>query len=189
MKEIPTVSIPKLLICCHGPPKGRESSLLYDGVMRHINRQMHDISHLICVLELGGPDQLWNVLLSNAKVVIQLSLAEGIPEFLLCTTQKQRPLITVKDARSYSFLETSPTTWLVDKDDCNSISHLLRQLNDPELARRMTLPSCNSLPDQYTTVGNAITWFYIVSKLSTGEDIEPNGGDIHQLAQSAGVCD
>lgn len=122
--------------------------------------------NLICVIELGGPDQLWNVLLSNARVIIQLSIPEGIPEFLLSTTQKQKPLITIKDASSYSFLETNPTTWLVDKDDCNSISHLFHRLNDPKLSQQIT---CNSLPDQFTTVGNAITWFYIASKLSKGE--------------------
>ncbi|GIJ89488.1 hypothetical protein Asppvi_008430 [Aspergillus pseudoviridinutans] len=182
MKESPTASIPKLLICRHGPPKGRESSLLYDDVMRHINSKMHDISHLICVIELCGPDQLWNVLISNAKVVIQLSIPEGIPEFLLCTTQKKKPLITIKDASSYSFLGTNPTTWLVDKDDCNSISHLFHQLNDPKLSRQMTW---NGLPDQFTTVGNAITWFYIASKVSKGEVIDPDGRDIHQLAQAA----
>jgi glycosyltransferase involved in cell wall biosynthesis len=185
MKESPRASIPKLLICRHGPPKGRESALLYEDLMRHINTEMNDISHLIYVIELGGPDQLWNVLLSHAKVVIQLSIPEGIPEFLLCATQKQKPLVTIKVAGSYSFLENNPTTWLVDKDDCNSISHLFRQLNDPKVSPQMTLPSRNGLPDQYTTVGNAITWFYIASKLSKGERIEPDGGDIHQLAQSA----
>ncbi|GFG19389.1 heat shock trehalose synthase [Aspergillus udagawae] len=185
MKESPRASMPKLLICRHGPPKGRESALLYEDVMRHINTEMNDISHLICVIELGGPDQLWNVLLSHAKVVIQLSIPEGIPEFLLCATQKQKPLITIKVASSYSFLEHNPTTWLVDKDDCNSISHLFRQLNNPKLSPQMTFPSRNSLPDQYTTVGNAITWFYIASKLSKSEGIEPDGRDLYQLAQSA----
>ncbi|KAM0088622.1 hypothetical protein ACP6JD_008022 [Aspergillus fumigatus] len=185
MKESPTASIPKLLICRHGPPKGHESAVLYEKVMRHINTTIQDISHLIYVMELGGPDQLWNVLLSHAKVVVQLSIPEGIPEFLLCAIQKQKPLITIKAASSYSFLENNPTTWLVDKVACNSISQLFRQLNDPKLSSQMTLPLRHSLPDQYTTVGNATAWFYLASKLSKGESIEPEGRDLYQLAQSA----
>lgn len=185
MKESPTASIPKLLICRHGPPKGHESAVLYEKVMRHINTTIQDISHLIYVMELGGPDQLWNVLLSHAKVVVQLSIPEGIPEFLLCAIQKQKPLITIKAASSYSFLDNNPTTWLVDKVACNSISQLFRQLNDPKLSSQMTLPLRHSLPDQYTTVGNATAWFYLASKLSKGESIEPEGRDLYQLAQSA----
>ena len=180
--------LPKLLICHHGPSKSPENSLTYDHLLAHIDTNMKDLADRVCIVQVGPQDQMWNTLLTEARVLVQLSMVHGIPEVLLWALQKGKPVITTKEARFFSFLSNMPNVFLVDSGDVNAVSpHLFHLFTDNDLYARAVSNAPQRLPDGLTTVGNAAAWMFLVSRLSRVGTFEPNGEDIERLArQEAG---
>ncbi|OGM42492.1 hypothetical protein ABOM_008338 [Aspergillus bombycis] len=179
---------PKLLICHHGPPNSPENSLIYDRLLSHINTKMEDLAHRVCVVQVGPQDQMWNTLLTQARVLVQLSMVHGIPEVLLWALQKRKPVIASREARLFSFLDKIQNILLVDGGDIDTVSqHLFHLFTDKELYARVISDAPQRLPDNLTTVGNASAWMFLASKVSRLGAFEPNGEDIDRLArQEAG---
>ncbi|KAE8165723.1 hypothetical protein BDV40DRAFT_308648 [Aspergillus tamarii] len=180
--------LPKLLICHHGPSKSPENSLTYDRLLAHIDTNMKDLADRVCIVQVGPQDQMWNTLLTEARVLVQLSMVHGIPEVLLWALQKGKPVITTKEARFFSFLSNMPNVFLVDSGDVNAVSpHLFHLFTDNDLYARAVSNAPQRLPDGLTTVGNAAAWMFLASRLSRVGTFEPNGEDIERLArQEAG---
>jgi glycosyltransferase involved in cell wall biosynthesis len=145
---------------------------------------MPGLASSICIMQIGPPDQLWNALLTNAKIVIEFSLSEGIPSMLLAAVQKGKPIITVKEIGLFSFTGNVDNILFVEKGDADTIALLLFDLwSDPGLADQMALREPRKLRDELTTVGNAVNWLFLASELSReGSFMEPDGENIFQLA-------
>ncbi|KAL2869575.1 putative heat shock trehalose synthase [Aspergillus lucknowensis] len=170
--ELPGTPVPKLLICHYRSPNNEQSAPIYAEILSYIEQNLPDLAHSICFIQLRPPDQLWNALLSKAMVLVQLCDAEGIPEVLLSAVQKQKPILASRHCGYFSFLQESGDLLLVGGEDADSLSgHLLGLTEDRVLS------------DRATTVCNAAIWFFLASKLSKGEKLEPSGADIYTLAQ------
>ncbi|KAB8207047.1 hypothetical protein BDV34DRAFT_192703 [Aspergillus parasiticus] len=179
---------PKLLICHHGPSKSPENSLTYDRLLSHINTNMTGLADRVCVVQVGPQDQMWNALLTQARVIVQLSVVHGIPEVLLWALQKRKPVITIREAGLFSFVSQMQNVFLVEGGDTDTVSqHLFHLFTNKDLYARAISNAPQMLPDKLTTVGNASAWMFLASKVSRLGMFEPNGEDIYRLAgQEAG---
>ncbi|KKK21360.1 hypothetical protein ARAM_002646, partial [Aspergillus rambellii] len=181
---IPNLVVPKLLICHYRSPNNRESAPIYRDLVQHIKTNMQDLMSLISFVQIRPPDQLWNTIISRAMVVVQLGDSEGIPEILLSAVQKEKPVIASRNSGYLSFLRTKVNALLVGEEDIEAISrYLIGLASDSANCRHMGQQAPKKLSDETTTVGNAVNWLYITSKLSRGEAVEPSGGFIFTLAQ------
>ncbi|KAB8245553.1 hypothetical protein BDV35DRAFT_381375 [Aspergillus flavus] len=181
---------PKLLIYHYGPSRSSRSTLIYDAILSYIETDMPRLKSCIYVMQIGPPDQLWNTLLTRAKVVIELSMCEGIPAMLLAAVQKGKPIITAKEIGQFSFTKGVNNILFCEKGDADIIARLLRDLwTDPRLSE-LLLPGSRRLRDEYTTVGNAVNWLFLAAEMSReGNVVEPDGRSIYELAgQGAGLC-
>ncbi|GLA31633.1 hypothetical protein AnigIFM63326_010313 [Aspergillus niger] len=183
VKERPGQPVLKLLICHRGPSRTPESSSFYDAVMSQINSS-ESLSASVCIIPIGAADQMWNALITHARALVQLSTLHGTPEMLLGAIQKGTPIITTRDAELLPFMHESDHIILVDKgDECAIARHLSRIFSDEKISQHKAAPALKRLPDEYTTVGNAVSWLYLASKLSRGDKFEPRGKDIYKLAR------
>ena len=61
--------------------------------------------------------------------------------------------------------------------------HLYELFTDEDLYKRMSEYAADSVSDEVSTVGNALSWLYLATKLSKGEKVDPNGRWINDLAR------
>ncbi|PYI11069.1 hypothetical protein BO78DRAFT_304691 [Aspergillus sclerotiicarbonarius CBS 121057] len=189
-KKYPGQAFPKLLICHHGPFRTPESSMLYDAVMSQLDN-IESLASSVCIIPIGALDQMWNALLTNAIALVQLSTLHGVPELLLGAIQKETLVISIREAELFPFIHEYQNAILVNPEDTDAIARQLIRLfggdesrqDVPDASSRKVFNKNAKLPDETTTVGNAVGWMYLASKLSQGEKFEPRGGDIYALAR------
>ncbi|KAE8355632.1 hypothetical protein BDV28DRAFT_162712 [Aspergillus coremiiformis] len=182
--------LPKLLIYHYGPSRSSKSTLIYDAILSHVEINMPHLTSSIYVMQMGPPDQLWNALLTKAKVLIEPSMSEGIPSMLLAAVQKERPIVTVKEMGLFSFTDDVDNIFFFEKGDTDTIAMLLLDLfTDPGLTQMMVHRRPRKLRDELTIVGNAVNWLFLASEMSRGAGLlELDGRDIFELAgQGAGL--
>ncbi|PYH45604.1 putative heat shock trehalose synthase [Aspergillus saccharolyticus JOP 1030-1] len=194
-----THTFPKLLICHHGPSRSPENSPQYEALLSHIHTHMPpSVASRVCIIQLSAQDQMWNTLLSNAHVVVQLALCQGIPEVLVWAMRKHRPLITVAEGGLVcAFAGTggiggTEMLRLVDSpSDVHAVSrHLDRVFADREVSQRMTqAPSREEcLSEAATTVGNAACWMFLASRMSRDKAFQARGRNVAELVRLDGLA-
>lgn len=182
-KEHPGRQVPKLLICHRGPFRTPESTVFYDAAMSQIDSS-ETLSTSVCIIPIGAVDQMWNALLTNARALVQLSTLHGVPEMLLAAIQKGTPVIAVREAELFPFVHESENAILVDKGDEEGIARCFSRIFSVDEVRQGEGDAgFRKLSDSNTTVGNAVCWLYLASKMSRGDKFEPRGADIYKLAR------
>ncbi|GKZ73286.1 hypothetical protein AnigIFM50267_009968 [Aspergillus niger] len=182
-KEHPGSQVPKLLICHRGPFRTPESTIFYDAAMSQIDSS-ETLSSSVCIIPIGAVDQMWNALLTNARALVQLSTLHGVPEMLLAAIQKGTPVVAVREAELFPFVHESENAILVDKGDEEGIVRCFSRIFSVDEVRQGEGDAgFRKLSDSNTTVGNAVCWLYLASKMSRGDKFEPRGGDIYKLAR------
>lgn len=146
---------------------------------------MPELAQSITIIQLRPPDQLWNVLISKAMAIVQLNDSEGIPEMLLGAAQKGKPVIVSRKCGYLSFLKEEVGAIVLDGDYTEGIAHhLLRLAADVTHGKDQPgVEGSTALNGRSTTVGNAVSWFYLASKLSKGETVELGERDVYALAE------
>ncbi|KAJ5293561.1 hypothetical protein N7508_008382 [Penicillium antarcticum] len=177
-------SLPKLLFCDR-QTHGYAVEEFSDFVASQIALKMNDLGSFISVKQVKPPDQLWNTLLSKAAAVILLSDTEGFEERFLEAVQKGKPVIRTESLGPYrSLVENDKNVFTVSIADANSMArHLFKIWVDGQLQQQGKSAAPNKTWDEITTVGNAVNWLFLASKLSKGETIKPSGEYIYHLAQ------
>ncbi|PYH28161.1 uncharacterized protein BO87DRAFT_411446 [Aspergillus neoniger CBS 115656] len=164
VKERPGQPVLKLLICHRGPSRTPESSPFYNAVMSQINSS-ESLSTSVCIIPIGAADQMWNARITHARAL-------------------GTPIITTRDAELLPFMHESDHIILVNKgDECAIARHLSRIFSNEKISQHKAAPALKRLLDKYTTVGNAVSWFYLASKMSRGDYFEPRGKAIYKLAR------
>ncbi|GAB1197680.1 hypothetical protein APSETT444_006982 [Aspergillus pseudonomiae] len=177
------VPFPKLLIYHYGPSRSSKSTLIYDAILSHIEVDMPHLRPSIYVMQIGPPDQLWNTLLTKAKVVIELSMREGIPAMLLAAIQKGKPIITEREMSQFSFTKGVGNILFFEKGDVDIISRLLVELWTDSQLSPMLLPGPRRRRDEHTTVGNAVNWLFLAAEIPREDHaVELDGKSIFELA-------
>ncbi|KAJ5665015.1 uncharacterized protein N7477_007463 [Penicillium maclennaniae] len=180
----PEMKAPKLLICGHGSIDDPDGCIIYDAVLQRIQDTMPHLSDSICVLRLGPSDQVLNTLLSKAHIVLQLSVREGFEVKVSEAIHKGKPVIATRAGGIPLQLEDTKNGYLVEVGDVDAVAnHLLALWTDHDLYQRISAYSLSHVSDEVSTVGHALNWFYLASKLSKGQKVQPNQDWIQDLAR------
>jgi hypothetical protein len=146
---------------------------------------MPDLEPLISIVHLGPPDQLWNALVSFALAVVQLRDYEAIPELILSAVQKGKPIIVSTEFAHYPFVQHNRSALNIQCDEeITSLSQCMLSIVSGSESTKQTANETGRewLGDQTTTVGSALSWFFLASELSSGRKVEPAGRDIYVMA-------
>lgn len=179
--------VPKLLICGHGSVDDPDGSLVYDDVLKWIKQNASALSSDITVMRLGPSDQVLDTLLSNSRIVLQLSEREGFEVKVSEAIHKGKPIIATRAGGIPLQVEDQVNGFLVEVGDVQSVAnHLLRLWTDSNLYDRISSSdSPYRVSDEVSTVGQALNWFYLCSSLSQNMSLEPKGRWIHDLARES----
>ncbi|GKZ37927.1 hypothetical protein AbraIFM66950_009790 [Aspergillus brasiliensis] len=180
----PDMRPPKLLICGHGSIDDPDGSVVYDAVLAHIDKRMPHLANMICVVRLGPSDQILNTLLSKARIVLQLSTREGFEVKVSEAVHKGKPVIASRAGGIPLQVDHGRNGFLVDVGDTDAVArHLLDLWTDQELYDRISSYSRANVSDEVSTIGNALCWFFLSSKLSRGECVRPRREWIQDMAR------
>ncbi|KAJ5749117.1 uncharacterized protein N7511_010813 [Penicillium nucicola] len=183
VEERPDLTPPKLLICGHGSVDDPDGGPIYDDIIDHLENEVPDIRHLICVMRLKPSDQVLNALLSKAVIALQLSTREGFEVKVSEAIHKGKPVIATRAGGIPLQIENGKNGFLVDVGDTDTVArHLFELWTDEDMYNRMSEYAIHHVSDEVGTVGNALNWLYLASKLSRGEPVRPNGRWINDLA-------
>lgn len=188
-KTYPQTPPPKLLITGHGSVDDPDGSLIYDQVVSHIEEDIPHLRDQICVMRLRPSDQVLNALLSKSKIALQLSRREGFEIKVSEAAHKGKPVIVTRAGGLPLQVKNGESGFLVDVGDTDAVAQRLYELwTDDALYQRMSEYAIRHVPDEVSTVGNAVSWLYLACELSKGNSVEPSGAWINDLARrGAGV--
>lgn len=184
MKHINPHHTPQLVIAGNGAIDDPDASLIYDQAIEALERQYSDIRHDVVIMRLGPTDQILNVLLSHAKVALQLSTREGFEVKVSEALHKGIPIIATQAGGIPLQVAHGKSGFLVEPDDAKAVAGYLNfLLTDQEEYARMSRYAANHVSDEVSTVGNALAWVYLADTLTKGERIVPNSRWINDLAR------
>src|SRR5450432_272463 len=115
----------------------------------------------ISIMRLQPNDQLLNTLLSNAHVVLQLSIREGFEVKVSEALHKGLPVIASEAGGIPLQVQHGKNGFLVQPGDWKDTAKRLMELwTDGEKHERMSKFARGSVSDEVGTVGNGLSWFY-----------------------------
>ncbi|PGH18860.1 hypothetical protein AJ79_00273 [Helicocarpus griseus UAMH5409] len=180
----PTQTPPKLLICGHGSVDDPDGVVIYDAVIEHIDNKLPHLKSSICVMHIPPSDQILNAMLSKARVALQLSTREGFEIKVSEALHKGKPVIATKAGGIPLQLQHGKNGFLVEVGDTEAVAkHLCELWTDEELYYRLSSWAADSVSDEVSTVGNALSWLYLASEMSKGRKVEANGRWVNDLAR------
>jgi glycosyltransferase involved in cell wall biosynthesis len=135
-------------------------------------------SHLadsISVMRLPPSDQLLNTLLSSSYICLQLSTREGFEVKVSEALHKGIPVIATKRGGIPLQVQHGKNGYLVDAGDSKAVAkHLLDLWTDDGLHKEMSEFAKRSVSDEVSTVGNALSWFYLADTWTSEGKKEEN---------------
>ncbi|CRG86342.1 trehalose synthase (Ccg-9), putative [Talaromyces islandicus] len=175
---------PKLLICGHGSVDDPDGSLIYDSAIRYLREGLPHLADHVCIIRLGPTDQVLNALLSKAKIALQLSTREGFEVKVSEAIHKGKPVIATLAGGIPLQIQHGMNGFLVEVGDTDAVAeHLFNLWTDHALYKHMSHAALNTVSDEVTTVGSALSWLYIASELTKGKVVKPNEAWINDMAR------
>jgi alpha,alpha-trehalose phosphorylase (configuration-retaining) len=132
-----------------------------------------------------------NVLLAKAKFALQLSSREGFEIKVSEALHAGKPVIATLAGGIPLQVQDGKNGFLCKIGDADAISRRMHELwtNKDGVHTRMSEYAKRSVSDEVGTVGNAVSWLYLIHKMTqVGENgqrvkLEPNGRWINDLAR------
>lgn len=185
MKDKPIEVIPQLVIAGHGAIDDPDATVIFDKTEKELNEFYTDIKHDVIVMRLGPVDQLLNVLMANAHVALQLSTREGFEVKVSEALHHGVPVIATRRGGIPLQIEHGKSGFLVDVGDHNAVANYLDHLfTDNVSYSKMANYAANHVSDEVSTVGNALSWLYLVDELANGaKKIELNSSWVNDIAR------
>ncbi|EEH37656.2 clock-controlled gene-9 protein [Paracoccidioides lutzii Pb01] len=175
---------PKLLICGHGSVDDPDGSIIYDAVIEYIDGKLPHLKSSICVMHIPPQDQILNALLSKARIALQLSTREGFEVKVSEALHKGKPVIATLAGGIPLQVQDGKNGFLVEVGDTDAVSrHLFELWTNNELYYRLSGWAADSVSDEVSTVGNALSWLYLASEMSKGKVVKPKGRWINDMAR------
>lgn len=190
-KDTPHKSIPQLVIAGHGAIDDPDATLIYSETLSQITANYPDLKDDIVLLRLGPTDQLLNVLLSNAKIALQLSTREGFEVKVSEALHKGIPVIATNAGGIPLQIIDTKSGFLVQPGDYKAVAgHIHTLFSNAEVYNSMSAYAASHVSPEVGTVGNALCWMYLADTLTLGEEkVEPDSAWINDLARKkAGVA-
>jgi glycosyltransferase involved in cell wall biosynthesis len=180
---LPASKTPQLLVCGHGAIDDPDASIIYDQTMALLEKEEYaPYASDIVVMRIPPSDQLLNALLTNSKIVLQLSLREGFEVKVSESLHHGKPTIATRAGGIPLQIIDGKSGFLVDVHDTTAVAnHLYNLWTDKALYDRISAQAAVNVSDEVGTCGNAASWLYLASKLSKGEKLKPNGRWINDM--------
>ncbi|KIW70024.1 hypothetical protein PV04_02335 [Phialophora macrospora] len=184
VKDRPLEQVQQLVICGHGSIDDPDATIIYDQTMALILKSYPDLVDDIVVVRLGPSDQILNAILSLCTVAFQLSTREGFEVKVSEALHKGKPIIATIAGGIPLQVEDGKSGYLVSRGDHESVAkHLYDLVTDKDLYNRMSEYARTHVSDEVHTVGNALSWMYMVSKVAGGQPLKPNERWINDMAR------
>jgi glycosyltransferase involved in cell wall biosynthesis len=175
---------PQLVIAGHGAVDDPDASLVYDQTINLLETRYSDVCEDVVVMRLGPTDQLLNVLLSNAKVALQLSVREGFEVKVSEALHKGVPVVATRSGGIPLQVAHGKNGYLVESGDNAEVARYLNHLfTDKKAYKEMSDYAAAHVSDEVGTVGNALVWLYLADTLTKGEKVEPDSRWINDMAR------
>ncbi|KAG0130338.1 putative trehalose synthase [Tuber indicum] len=185
IRHAPEMLPPQLLICGHGAIDDPDADLVCMKTKEFLqNSRYAAIAKDVVVVRIGPSDQMLNAMITNAKIVLQLSVREGFEVKVSEALYHGKPVVATRAGGIPLQIENGKSGFLVDVDDSRAVAnHLFDLYTDKDLYTKMSSYAKASLSDEVGTVGNAACWFYLVAKLARGPGIQPHASWVMDLAK------
>ncbi|TID15851.1 glycosyltransferase family 4 protein [Venturia nashicola] len=190
-KDTPHKSIPQLVIAGHGAIDDPDATLVYNQTLNQITGRYLDLKDDIVLLRLGPTDQLLNVLLSNAKIALQLSTREGFEVKVSEALRKGIPVIATNAGGIPLQVVHTKSGFIVEPGDYKNVAVFIHALlSNSDLYDSMSSYASSHVSPEVGTVGNALCWMYLADTLTLGnQKVEPDSAWINDMARKkAGVA-
>ncbi|EPR79867.1 Glycosyl transferase, partial [Spraguea lophii 42_110] len=151
----------KLLICGHGSVDDPESSTMYAKLLDYLKTPAcKNIAEYVICLIIPPLDQILNLLLSNAKVCLQLSLSEGFEIKVSESILKNVPVIIYDNGGLPQQVLHGKTGYIVKSGDIDQVvKYLMELLESNTFSRNMIKYKESNL--LYTTPYQVFGWMKI----------------------------
>ncbi len=172
----PAEETPQLVVCGHYSVDDPDGVMVLDQTLELLDTKYSDVKGSVVVMRLGPTDQLLNVLLSNAKVALQLSTREGFEVKVSEALHKGVPVIASNAGGIPLQVQHEKSGFVVETGDYKAVSGFLdRFFSDKDEYVRISEYAAAHVSDEVSTVGNAVCWMYLADQLSSGQGMAPNG--------------
>lgn len=152
--------------------------------MAQIETKYPHLQNDMSVMRLDHNDQLLNVLLSNARVALQLSTSEGFEVKVSEALHAGCPVIATTAGGIPLQVTDGVNGYLVQPGDWNAVAgYLMGLFTSEELHERMSHAARTSVSDEVSTVGNALAWYFLLSKFVEDGSFHPNGRWVNDMAR------
>jgi alpha,alpha-trehalose phosphorylase (configuration-retaining) len=186
MKDMDIADVPQLVLAGHGAIDDPDAALILDQTYTLLDTKYADMKSDVIVMRLGPCDQLLNALISNARVVLQLSTREGFEVKVSEAVHKGIPIIATLAGGIPLQVEHGKSGFLVKTGDSSAVAkHLHELFTNTDLYNEMSEYAATHVSDEVSTVGNALSWLYLADVLSKGEKVRPNSRWINDMAREA----
>lgn len=166
------LNIPSLFSVGNGSVDDPDGTIIYDTTMSYLEEHAPDLISSVSIMRLAPNDQLLNTLLSNAHVALQLSTREGFEVKVSEALHAGRPVIATQAGGIPIQVQHGKNGFLIEPGDWKEAAKRLMELwTDEELHHRMSNFASVSVSDEVGTVGNALSWFYLAAKWTSGEEV------------------
>ena len=180
--------LPQLVLVGHGAVDDPDAGIIYDQITDILEED--DVSTFaadIVVVRLPASDQsnfllatmliaVLNAILSNAKIVLQLSLREGFEVKVSEALHKGIPVIATNAGGIPLQIQDGKSGFIVEVGDTTAVAnHIVNLWTDQVLYMNMSNYARTCVTDEVSTVGNAASWLWMASKLAKGEKVLMNG--------------
>lgn len=180
---------PQLVIYGHYSVDDPDGVAVLDQTLELLDNEYSDVKDGVVVMRLGPTDQILNILMSNAKVALQLSTREGFEVKVSEALHKGVPVIATTAGGIPLQVQHEKCGFLVDpstdEKEAEPIAQYLNVLfTNFSRYKEMSRFEASHVSDEVCTVGNAVCWMFLANKLGNEQHkLEPNGRWIWDLAR------
>jgi glycosyltransferase involved in cell wall biosynthesis len=157
--------VPQLVVCGNGSIDDPDTIMVYDQTISRLKTHYPHLIKDISIMRLNPNDQLLNTLISKAHVVLQLSIREGFEVKVSEALHAGRPIIATKAGGIPLQVKDKINGFLVNPGDWKAVAgHLMDLFTNNDLYGKMSHAAKSGVSDEVSTVGNALSWFYLAAK-------------------------
>ncbi|KAH8646841.1 hypothetical protein BX600DRAFT_476998 [Xylariales sp. PMI_506] len=168
--------IPQLVIAGNASIDDPDANMVYDEALDQIGTKYPNLADDISVMRLDANDQLLQMLIAKAHVVLQLSTREGFEVKVSEALHAGRPVIATRAGGIPLQVKDGEDGFLVEPGDYQAVAARLRDLfMDTELWERASRAASSGVSDEVSTPGNALAWYYLAAKWS---EVGGGGGGV-----------
>ncbi|RIB23632.1 Glycosyltransferase Family 4 protein [Gigaspora rosea] len=178
----PSEKLPSLIIC------GASSIDDPDGIPIHeqtcellSHSEYAGIADDVSVVRLPACDQIFNTMLSCARVVLQLSTREGFEVKVTEALAKGIPVVAFKAGGIPLQINHEKTGFLANIGDTAQVANYLFALfTNDELYNNMSFSARSNLNEEYFTVFQTLNWLYLIDTFASikKKSLKNNNDDV-----------